>query len=295
MNEGKTNPPAPLFDRKLIRARRARGSQQSGDAFLYTRVAEDALERVLDINRMFGHSLLLGNREISDHVVNQSGDKLGHVVRADHTDYSNGLDLVCDEEALPFQDDSFDFIFSGLSLHGVNAIPKTLMDIKRLLRPDGLFICALFGGETLRDLRHALYEAEDQSLGRVSPRVSPMIDVQQAAGLLQKSGFKMPVIDRDLVKVSYGSLSGLFQDLVRMGERNVLNERARTGASKSLFKNLMQIYERDHTNANGKLDVGFDILWMTGWTPHPDQQKPLKPGSATTRLSEALGVKEHKL
>jgi len=158
-----------------------------------------------------------------------------------------------------------------------------------------LFICAFFGGETLRELRHALYEAEDASLGRVSPRVSPMIDVQQAAGLLQKSGFKMPVIDRDFVKVSYNSLDGLFKDLARMGERNALAQRSKAGSSKGLFDKLNEIYKRDHTNKKGKLNVGFDIIWMTGWSAHPDQQKPLKPGSATSRLSDALGVKEHKL
>jgi SAM-dependent methyltransferase len=295
MNEGKTKSPPPLFDRRLIRARRARGARQTGDAFLYTRVAEDVVERVLDVNRAFGRSLLLGSREISNIVVREAGAKLGHIVRGDHTHGIEALDLLCDEEFLPFAENSFDFIFSGLTLHGVNAIPKTLMDIKRLLRPDGLFICALFGGETLRDLRHALYEAEDQSLGRVSPRVSPMIDVQQAAGLLQKTGFTMPVVDRDLVRVSYQSLTGLYADLSRMGERNALTERARTGGSKPLFDTLAQIYARDHMNAKGKLDVGFDIIWMTGWTPHPDQQKPLKPGSAKSRLSDALGVKEQKL
>ena len=295
MNEGKTQAPKPLFDRHLVRARRARGARQHGDAFLYARVAEDALDRVLDVNRTFERSLLLGSHEISDLIVEQARAKFGHVIQADHTTDVKGLDLICDEEALPFVDNSFDFIFSGLTLHGVNAIPKALMDIRRMLRADGLFICALFGGETLRDLRHALYEAEDQSLGQVSPRISPMIDVQQAAGLLQKSGFNMPVVDRDFVRVSYGSLSGLFKDLARMGERNVLIERVRTGAPKSLFDNLEQIYERDHQNTRGKLEVGFDIIWMTGWTPHPDQPKPLKPGSAKTRLSQALGVKEHKL
>lgn len=295
MNAGKTHPPKPLFDRALIRVRRARGAGQSGDTFLYERVAEDVGERVLDVNRAFGSSLLLGSREISDRVIERSRNKLGHIVRADHTRRVDGLDLVCDEEALPFADASFDFIFSGLTLHGVNAIPKTLMDIKRLLRPDGLFICALFGGETLRELRHALYEAEDTSLGRVSPRVSPMIDVQQAAGLLQKAGFAMPVVDRDLVRVGYGALPGLFKDLARMGERNVLTERSRSGASKRLFDNLSQTYARDHTNGKGKLEVGFDIIWLTGWTPHPDQQKPLQPGSAKSRLSDALGVKEHNL
>ena len=295
MDEGKTRTPKTLFNRSLIRKRRGLGARRPGEAFLYSRVAEDIIERVLDVNRDFSRSLLLGSQEISNELVKVTGKKLGHIVRGDHTKLSTGLDLLCDEEALPFSEQSFDFIFSGLSLHSVNAIPKTLMDVKRFLRPDGLFICALFGGETLRELRHALYEAEDTVLGRVSPRVSPMVDVQQAARLLQKCSFKMPVVDRDLVNVSYRSLDGLFKDLKRMGERNALIERSRTATPKALFDKLNEIYRRDHTNALGKLNVGFDIIWMTGWTEHPDQQKPLKPGSAKSRLSDVLGVKEHKL
>ncbi|RZV40767.1 MAG: methyltransferase domain-containing protein [Acidimicrobiales bacterium] len=293
MDAGKT-PPA-LFDRRLIRVRRARGAKQPRDAFLYQRAALDAVERVKDVNRSFSASLLLGNAEISDLITEENGDKLGHVVKADHSNLSHGLDLICDEEALPFADKSFDFIFSGLTLHGVNKIPQVLMDVKRLLRPDGLFICALFGGETLRRLRYALYEAEDLSLGHASPRISPMIELQQAANLLQKAGFAIPVIDRDLVQVSYTSLSSLYNDLGRMGERNALIDRMKIGATKCLFKNLEEIYARDHKNEDGKLDVNFDILWLTGWAPHPGQQKPLKPGSAKSRLSDALGVKEHKV
>lgn len=295
MTDGKTSIPKPIFDRKLIRARRARGRGMSGDAFLYLRTAEDAIERIKDVNRSFEKSLIIGSPEISDYIENESAQKLGHVIKADHTNLSTGVDIVCDEESLPFSDRTFDFIFSGLTLHSVNAIPKTLMDIKSLLKPDGLFVCALFGGASLRRLRYALYEAEDMTMGQASPRIAPMIELQQAASLLQKAGFTMPVVDRDMVTVNYASLSGLYSDLARMGERNVLNDRIRSGATKALFSNLEQIYARDHKNSDGKLEVGFDIVWMTGWAPDPKQPKPLKPGSAKSRLSDALGVKEHKL
>lgn len=285
----------PPFDRKLLRVRRERGSRMGEDRFLYKRVADDAVERVLDINREFERSLLIGDAEISETLVNTVGHKLGHIVRVDYTNGVPDLDIVADEERLPFIENSFDFIFSGLGLHAVNAVPQTLMSIKRLLKPDGLFIAALFGGTTLSELRHALYEAEDMTRGEVSPRVSPMIDVQQAAGLLQKSGFTMPVVDRDKVSVNYRSLDDLYADLRSMGETSILAARSRKGASKSLFDALKQIYQRDHKQNDGRLKASFDILWMTGWSPHESQPKPLKPGSAKARLSDALGVKEQKL
>lgn len=285
----------PLFDRALLRRRRGRGHSVPRDAFLHERVAEDVIERVLDINREFQSSLLLAESELGQSLLAGTPHKLGHIVSGAYTNKVKQLDLLCDEEALPFGDQSFDFVFSGLSLHHINNIPKFLMDVKRLLRPDGLFICAFFGGETLKELRHALYEAEDKVSGRVSPRVSPMIDVQQAASLLQKAGFTMPVVDRDLVKVKYSELTGLYADLRRMGENNILNGRSRRATSRKLFDTLVEIYRRDYADENSKLTASFDIIWMTGWSPHPDQQKPLKPGSAKSRLSEALGVKEHKL
>jgi SAM-dependent methyltransferase len=235
------DPPKPLFDRALVRARRTRGARRDGDAFLTQRVGDDAAERILDINRNFERSLLLGDPAMTAMLCDMVEPKLGQAVRADFINTTDTLDLICDEENLPFSDRSFDFIFSGLRLHAVNNIPKTLMDIKRLLTPDGLFICAFFGGETLRELRHALYEAEDIVTGQVSPRVSPMIDLQQAASLVQKAGFTMPVVDRDLVKVSYQTLDGLYADLRRMSETNALSGRSNIPSSKRLFQTLSEI------------------------------------------------------
>jgi len=287
--------PEPLFDRKLLRVRRARGARTDGDRFLYARVADDMAERILDVNRTFQNSLLIADADMSSSIQDKVEKKLGQVTRIGFTDDPGGLDIIADEEALPFGDNTFDFIFSGLGLHAVNEIPRAVMDFKRLLKPDGLFVAAFFGGETLAGLRHALYEAEDGVMGRVSPRISPMISVQQAAGILQKSGFTMPVVDRDLVRVYYTSLTDLYTDLRRMGDTNILVDRQRNGASKRLFEEVASIYRRDHTAKNGRLPVNYDILWMTGWHPDESQPKPLKPGSAKSRLSDALGVKEYKL
>jgi hypothetical protein len=161
--------------------------------------------------------------------------------------------------------------------------------------PDGLFIGVLFGGDTLSALRHGLYEAEDEVYGQVSPRISPMIKLQHAAGLLQSGGFTMPVVDRDLVRVNYSALSRLFMDLRDMGETNALTDRSRAPTSRRFFRTLEAIMKRNSGDENGKLVTVFDLICMAGWKAHKDQPKPLKPGSATTKLSDALGVKEQKL
>ncbi len=284
-----------LFDRALVRRRRGRAGKLTGRRVLYERCALDAAERLLDINRNFENTLLLGNAGLSAQIIESAGQKMGYILKADHTNNAHALDLICDEEALPFKLGSFDLLISALSLQMVNQVPKTLATIRSLLKPDGLFIGALFGGQTLTQLRQTLYEVEDKLLGQVSPRISPMVDMSQAAGLLQSAGFAMPVVDRDNVNVSYPSVCALYTDLRNMGETNALADRDKKPLTRKFMNEVEKIYRRDHEDKNGKLCVSFDMIWMTGWAPHPDQQKPLKPGSAKTRLSEALGVKEHKL
>lgn len=298
MNKAKANKPKDIFDTACVRVRRGKGQKLAGsndDPYLLVRCAEDAVERILDINREFSRTLIFANIEISKLIKARTEYKLGHIICVDHTSHPNGLDLVCRETALPFAPHSFDLVINCLSLHTVNNVQHALMEIKTLLKPDGVFIGALFGGETLGALRHALYETEDTLYNRVTPRVSPMISLQQAAKLLQSSGFTMPVSDRDLVQTHYASLSSLFYDLRRMGETNTLLGKTNTPVSKRFFEMLTHIYTRDHANNAGKLIVKFDILWLTGWVHHKDQPKPLKPGSATTRLSDVLGVPESKL
>ncbi len=283
------------FDRALVRRRRARGHNMGGDNFLYARIADDMAARVLDVSRNFEHVLILGNAELGQLVSGKLAAKLGHVVYADHSNATAGLDIICDEEALPFKRASFDLVLSLLSLHGVNQVPHALITMHKLLKPDGLFIGSLFGGRTLRELRHVLYAAEDEVYGRVSPRVSSMIRLDQAVSLLSASGFTLPVADRDIVVVKYTKLGTLYADLRRMGETNIMSARSRANLSRRFFDKIEQIYRRDHSNEDGKFQVSFETLWLTGWAPHPDQPKPLKPGSATTSLADALGVHEKTL
>jgi len=279
------------FDCSLVRHRKRRAQKLadklSGDRFLYTRCVDDVVERVLDVRRQFQNTLLIGATEITQNVAERLGDKIGHTLSIN--------DIVCDEDALPFQPESFDLVINLLTLHAVNEVPQILAKTRSLLKPDGLFLAAFFGGETLSALRHVMYGAEDKLYGRVSPRVSSMITLDLATTLLSSNGFSMPVTDRDIVNVSYKSLDTLYRDLRLMGETNVLAERANTPVSRRFFHEVEAIYKRDHSTKSGKYAVTFEIIWLAGWAPHPDQPKPLKPGSAKVKLAEALGVQEGKL
>ena len=285
--------PKDIFDRRLVCARKGRGQKMSLDPFLELRAAADITERLLDVNRDFERALILASPVIGEHIMQAVGGKLKHIIRTDFTDNAKGLDVICSETALPFKPQSFDLVVSVLGLHKVNNVPGALMGMKSLLKPDGLFIGGLLGGDTLRELRHALYTAEETVYGQVSPRVSPMITLQQAANLLQKAEFTMPVVDRDNVQVSYKSLSSLYQDLRRMGDTNALAGRDKNAVSKRLFNKLDEVYRQNQ--ADEKFTANFDVLWLTGWAPHPSQPKALKPGSAKNRLADSLGVEEQKL
>ena len=266
------------------------------DHFLLRRCAEDAADRLTDVNRMFQNALILGNAQFADTLLSALPDgKIAAVTRADFSDAPGPETQFADEEALPFQPEQFDLIISALSLHRVNDLPGALVQINRALKPDGLFLGAMFGGNTLTQLRQSLYQAEDALYGGITPRIAPMTDFTQAAALLQRTGFALPVVDSDKVNVNYANPMRLFTDLKSMGETNALTARSRKPVSKRFLTKTAQIYAELFSNSDGKAVASFEILWLTGWAKHPDQQKPLKPGSAKTRLADALGVKETKL
>ena len=279
------------FDRDLVRQRKRRAlklaQKLSSDRFLFDRCADDVVERVLDVRRNFKNTLLIGAQDITQNIAERLVGKIGRVISIN--------DVVCNEEALPFKLESFDLVINLMTLHGVNEVPQVLVKTRNMLRPDGLFLAAFFGGETLSVLRHVMYAAEDKLYGRVSPRVSSMITLDLATSLLSSSGFTMPVTDRDVVNVTYRTLEKLYADLRLMGETNVLTVRSKTPVSRRFFSEVEALYKRDHSTETGKFAVKFEIIWLTGWAPHPDQPKPLKPGSAKTKLADALGVQEEKL
>ncbi len=205
---------------------------------------------------------------------------------------AGGLAIVADEERLPFAEGAFDAVFSVLSLHWVNDLPGALVQLRRTLKPDGLLLAALIGGETLHELRESFAIAEAELTGGASPRVSPFAEVRSLGSLLQRAGYALPVIDSDRHVVRYAEPFKLFHDLRRMGATNALVERSRRPLTRKMIARAAEIYAERFSDPDGRLRATFDVLWISGWAPHESQQKPLKPGSAKTRLADALGAKE---
>ena len=202
------------------------------------------------------------------------------------------LRVAADEERLPFGDASLDLVVSTLALHWTNDLVGALIQIRRALRPDGLFLGAIFGGATLTELRQCLLAAEAELSDGAAMRVSPFADAIDAAGLLQRAGFALPVADVDRVKVRYASPFALLQDLRHMGETSVLLDRSRKPLARKVLFRAMELYVERFAEADGRVPATFEIVSVTGWAPHESQQKPLRPGSAKMRLADALGVKE---
>ena len=255
--------------------------------------------RLEAILREFPVAVDLGSRDGAFRAALSESDAAGKIGLLIDTDLSarilagrGGSTVVADEERLPFGDETLDLVVSTLALHWTNDLVGALIQIRRALRPDGLFIGALFGGATLTELRQSLMAAEDEISGGVSMRVSPFADTVDAAGLLQRAGFTLPVADIDRVKVRYAHPIALLQDLRRMGETSVLLDRSRKPLTRKLLFRALEIYQERFAEADGRVPATFEIVTATGWAPHDSQQKPLRPGSAKMRLADALGVKE---
>src|SRR3954452_19074783 len=268
-----------IFDRRLLRARLARAAAIGPATFLLDRVAGDIAERLSAVLRTFDIAVDLGTP--TDAARRAIRDRVGTIAA-----------VVADEEALPFRDASLDLVVSALALQHVNDLPGTLIQIRRALKPDGLFLAAMIGGESLAELRAAFAEAEAEVEGGVSPRVAPFADLRDLGALLQRAGFALPVTDVDRVTVRYASPLGLMHDLRRMGAGNALSERRRTPLLRSTLRRLVEIYAERFADPDGRVRATFEIVWLSGWAPHESQQQPLKPGSARTRLADALRTQE---
>ena len=273
-----------LFDRKLLLARRKRARRLGAETFLLERVAEELVERLSAVKRQFALALDLGTP--GDTLVRLLRNS-GQVAKVEANDL-----FASDEEALALPDAKFDLAVSALALQWVNDLPGALVQIRRALKPDGLLLAALVGGETLHELRESLAAAEAEITGGASPRVSPFAEVRSLGALLQRAGYALPVVDSDRHTVRYETPFKLFQDLRRMGATNALNERSRKPLTKKIIARAAEIYSDRFRDPDGKLRATFDVLWVAGWVPHPSQQKPLQPGSARTRLADALGTTE---
>ncbi|WP_319774287.1 methyltransferase domain-containing protein [Breoghania sp.] len=284
------------FDRHLLTLRRSRAlaRRTQGADFLLRLVAEDIADRLAVTTHSFGLGLDLGGHSGLIHAAMRASGRVDRSLRADLFMPDPDIeapDLVIDDAILPFANASLDLVVSALSLHWVNDLPGTLIQIRRALKPDGLFLGALAGGDTLWELRDALLSAEAELTGGASPRVSPFADTREMGGLLQRAGFALPVADQDRLTVRYDTMFDLMRDLRAMGATAALSERG-APATRTLFMRAAEIYAERHSDEDGRIRATFQILSVSGWAPHESQQKPLRPGSARQSLAEALGTSE---
>lgn len=289
-----------VFDRALVRRRRDRAAPGlAGHNFLFEHVAAMLADRLLDITRRFPAALDLGCHDgAMARALNDSG-RIDTLVQADLSPAlarraaANGLPtLACDEELLPFGEGTLDLVLSNLSLHWANDLPGALLQIRRALRPDGLFLAAMLGAGTLAELRAALVEAETELMGGASPRLSPFADLRDAAGLLQRAGFTLPVADAETVTVSYENAFRLFADLRGMGETNAGLNRNPATPPRAFWPTVAARYAERFAESDGRIPASFEVLFLAGWAPHDSQQQPRPRGSATRSLAEALGTVE---
>jgi SAM-dependent methyltransferase len=271
-----TTPPI-LFDRGLLRTRQRRAQQIGPAPFLLDRVAEEMEERL--------HAVLREFADVAD--VWTPGEGL----RKSSRDRFKAVRHVApegEEEALSLQPESLDLVVSALAFQFVNDLPGVLAQIRRALRPDGLLLAAMIGGDTLTELRQCFAAAEAELDGGVSPRVAPFADLRDAGALLQRAGFALPVTDVDRIVARYDSAFALMADLRRMGATNILLDRRRTPTRRATMLRMAQLYGERFADADGRIRATFDVIWLSGWAPHESQQKPLKPGSAKASLAEAV-------
>ncbi|WP_368506889.1 methyltransferase domain-containing protein [Bradyrhizobium lupini] len=276
MAQDPQTPPA-LFDRALLRARQRRAQAQGAASFLLDRVAEDISDRLAAVMREFHTAADLWT----------PGEGLA-VLRARLPSIERIELDASGAEKLPFVPESLDLVVSALALQFANDLPGVLAQIRRALRPDGLLLAAMIGGDSLTELRQAFAAAEAECEGGVSPRVAPFADLRDVGALLQRAGFALPVTDVDRVVVRYANAFALMQDIRRMGAANVLIERRRTPSRRSTLLRMAEIYAERFADADGRIRATFDIIWLSGWAPHASQQQPLKPGSAKASLAGAV-------
>ena len=292
-----------LFDRALHRRRLDRAAPRFRQAdFLKRRAAEDAVLRLEAIMRDFAVAVDLSARTGALRealAASPARERVGLLIEADLSppmlQGREGARVVLDEERLPFGEGRLDLIVSLLGLHWTNDVVGALIQIRRALRPDGLFIGTFLGGSTLTELRQSLMSAEAELTGGAGQRVSPFADPNDAAGLLQRAGFALPVADVDRACVRYAHPLELLADLRRMGETHVAAERHPLALTRAVLARACDIYAERFGQADGRVPATFELITLTGWAPHESQQKPLRPGAARMRLADALGAVEHRL
>jgi len=289
-----------VFDQSLVEARRKRALRNADPKalFLLEIAAQDLAERLSVVERHFERAVELhGYTGLAADYLARTG-KVDRIERVEiDKAFGDGrTDLsVSPLETVPLAPESANLIVSPLSLHLTNDTPGVFIQVRRALKPDGLFLAAIPGNGTLKELRDVLLAAESELVGGASPRVIPFADVRDVGALLQRAGFALPVADSETYTVRYASLFDLLKDLRAMGMTNPLAARSRRPLTRRFFVRAAEIYAERFSDPDGRIRATFSIIYLSGWAPHESQQKPLAPGSAKRRLSDALGVPERKL
>nr|CAG4651986.1 EOG090X09JT [Triops cancriformis] len=290
-----------VFDRQT-KLRQKTVSANNADVEVYDYLKEEVgfrvADRIFDIKRHFPKILDLGcgRGYVSRHI---SDDSVGHVTMCDmsamHLDQAHAPQTVpftkkvADEESLDFPDESMDLVVSSLSLHWVNDLPGVFQKIQKILRPDGVFLGAMWGGDTLFELRSSLQAAETERKGGVSPHISPFVTVQDIGSLMNRAGFTMLTIDTEDIKVGYPSMLHLIQDLKGMGENNAAWSRP-LRLSKDVLVAANAIYQTLYGQEDGTVPATFHVVYMIGWKPHSSQPKPLERGTGDVSLKHLYRI-----
>lgn len=267
--------PPPLFDPHLARLRLDRARQGSLAMFLHQETADLIKERLEEVNRPFPD-----RRIVTPHA-------------APWRDSGITDQVVAANDILDLPQAGLDLIVHGLCLHNANDPVGQLVQCRRALRDDGLCLAVLFGGQTLHELRSSMAQAETELRGGISPRVHPMGEIRDLGALLQRAGFALPVADSLTLTASYQSLLHLMRDLRAMAETNILSQQDRRFLRRDVLARASEIYARVYGMDDGRIPATFELVFLTGWAPAANQQKPLRPGSAATRLADALDTTEH--
>lgn len=290
-----------LFERTAVRQHRNRAAANIGaHDFLFAEVAERLTDRLNDIKRTFPLALDVGchGGEVAASLGTRGG--IETLVQCDPSpamaNVAGGVAFAADEEFLPVKAGVLDLVLSNLSLHWANDLPGAMVQIRQALKPDGLFLAAMFGERTLFELRESLMAAELEIEMGMSPRVSPYATVQDVGSLLQRAGFALPVVDTDTITVSYPDMFKLMADLRGMGETGAVSGRRKTFTRRDTLMRAAAYYMEKFAGlgdvGEGRIPATFDIIFITAWSPHPDQQKPLQPGSGEVNLADVLAEKD---
>lgn len=259
--------------------------------FLKREAAERLTERLSEIARSFPTALELGAHRGELAACLGTSGSVARLIQCDLSramlNHAEGVRVVCDEERLPFAPSSLEAVLSVLSLHWVNDLPGTLIQIQRILKPDGVFLAVLPGARTLQELRGVLEQAEIELRGGISPHISPFIEVRDAGNLLMRAGYALPMADSETIQISYKNLFSLLADLRGMGEGNALRQHAHC-LSRPVLMRAAELYQQRYADAEGRIPATVELVFLTGWKPDPSQPKPARRGSGQMALGEVL-------